>query len=79
MADRVREVAATEFKAHCLQLMDQVQQSRAEIIVTKHGRAVARLVPMDEAPTEVFGLLAGTVQAADDLTAPIDSAWEADA
>jgi prevent-host-death family protein len=79
MHGKVREVPASEFKAHCLQLMDQVEQTRAEIVVTKHGRPVARLVPIDEAAAEPFGFLAGTVQASDDLVAPIEDSWEADA
>ena len=76
---RVREVAATEFKTHCLRLMDEVEQTRGEVVVTRHGRPVARLVPHDDSPPELFGLLRETVHAADDLTAPTGEDWEADA
>ena len=40
------EMAAGQFKAHCLKLMDEVQKFHKEIIITKHGKAVARLVPI---------------------------------
>ena len=76
---KLKEVPATEFKANCLRLMDQVETMRAEFVVTRHGKPVARLVPYDDAPPSLFGMLAGTVQAADDLIDPTVEVWDADA
>ena len=45
------EIAASEFKARCLAVLDTVAETRAEYVVTKHGRPVARLVPLDERPS----------------------------
>jgi prevent-host-death family protein len=45
-----RTVAATNFKAHCLALLDQVSEKRITLVVTKRGRAVARIVPVDTDP-----------------------------
>lgn len=45
-----RTVPATTFKATCLRLLDEVERTRTTIVVSKHGRAVARLVPIDEEP-----------------------------
>jgi prevent-host-death family protein len=73
------ELPATEFKAKCLAYLDQVAQTHAPITLTKHGRPVARLVPMDEAEPVLFGRLAGTVQVRGDLVVPIDETWAADA
>lgn len=42
------EIGASEFKARCLALLDRVAESRAEYLVTKRGRPVARVVPVDE-------------------------------
>ncbi len=39
------EMTATEFKAKCLKLIDQVGESGEPIVISKHGRPVARLVP----------------------------------
>jgi prevent-host-death family protein len=72
------DLPATEFKAKCLAYLDQVAQTHAPITLTKHGRPVARLVPMDDVEPVLFGRLAGTVQIRDDLFAPIDETWEAD-
>ncbi len=72
------ELPATEFKAKCLAYLDQVAQTRAEITLTKHGRPVARLMPVEEGEPVLFGRLAGTVQVRGDLLAPIGETWEAD-
>jgi prevent-host-death family protein len=42
------KITATDFKAKCLQLLDQVQRTGADLVITKRGRSVARLVPMAE-------------------------------
>ncbi len=76
---RGRRVAATEFKAHCLELLDRVRQTREEITVTKHGKPVAKLVPLSEKTSRVFGCLEGTVTRYGDLIGPIDERWTADA
>ncbi len=41
-------IQASEFKARCLALLDDVARHRTEIVVTKHGRPVARVVPVGE-------------------------------
>ncbi len=48
MADRV--IMASRFKAECLAILDQVDELKIFVTVTKHGRPVARLVPLDESP-----------------------------
>lgn len=73
------EIAAAAFKARCLKLMDEVQATREPIVVTKKGRPVAKLVPADEAPRDVFGCLEGTVEIVGDVEAPVEPAesWTA--
>ncbi len=44
-----REVQASTFKSTCLALLDEVAENRSTIVVTKHGKPVARLVPLDDA------------------------------
>ncbi len=73
------QIAAGQFKAQCLQLMDQVQQSREEIVITKHGKPVAKLVPVDESESRsVLGYLRGTVEIVGDIVSPLEEEWEAD-
>ena len=71
------QIGAGQFKAQCLQLMDQVQQSRKEIVITKHGKPVAKLVPVEEsAAPSVFGYLQGTVEIVGDIVSPLEEDWE---
>jgi len=56
-----RQIAAGEFKAKCLHLLDEVRQSRNEIVITKRGRAVANLVPV--APDRSRARAAAAVEA----------------
>jgi prevent-host-death family protein len=41
----MREITATQFKARCLRLLDEVAETGEPLVITKHGRAVARLEP----------------------------------
>jgi prevent-host-death family protein len=72
------QIAAGEFKAKCLHLLDEVQRSRKEILITKRGRPVARLLPVDQQPPHIFGRMKGSVQILGDLIAPIDEKWSVD-
>ena len=72
------QIAAGEFKAKCLHLLDEVQRSRQEILITKRGRPVARLLPVDQQPPPILGRMKGSVQILGDLIAPIDEKWSVD-
>ena len=73
------EMPAGEFKARCLQLMDEVAETGREVVITKRGRPVARLVPIADAPVrDVFGCMRGTVKVVGDIVAPLEEPWEAD-
>ena len=72
-----REIPAGEFKAKCLALLDEVRDSGEEIVVTKRGKAVARVVPIEKPEWQT---LAGTLLwQADDIITPLENEWEADA
>lgn len=70
-------VPASDFKAHCLQYMDTVQQKRKTIVITKHGVPVAKLVPYEEDIPELFGRMEGTGVICGDIIEPLDTEWEA--
>ena len=72
-----RTIKASEFKAKCLKLMDEVAESGEEIVITKHGRPVSRLVPFRERPEESLGHRPRHHQIHGDITEPIDVEWEA--
>lgn len=70
-------IPAGKFKAQCLQLMDEVKEKHLSFVITKHGKPVAMLVPVDETPKDAFGCLKGTVTIRGDILEPINSSWEA--
>jgi prevent-host-death family protein len=70
------EIAAGQFKAQCLQLMDRVKQTHEEIVITKHGRPVAKLVPVEERGSSFIGYMRGSVVVSGDIIAPVDEDWE---
>jgi prevent-host-death family protein len=77
-----RYVAAAEFKANCLRLIDEVAQQRQPIIITKRGKPAAKLMPMEEeeGPVDLFGYMAGTAKICGDIVSPIeDVEWTGDA
>jgi len=73
------EMPAGEFKAKCLRLMDQVRQTGQEIVITKRGKPVAKLVPVAErkAPP-LSGSMAGTVKITGDIVGPFHEEWDFD-
>lgn len=72
-------IPASKFKAQCLMLMDRVAASRRAIVITKRGRPVAKLVPVEPTPPiSLFGCMKGTVISRDDLLAT-NERWEVDA
>ena len=49
-ATNVRTITMSEFKANCLELLDEIDETGAELVITKNGRPVSRLVPYREQP-----------------------------
>jgi prevent-host-death family protein len=45
----MKTVAAGKFKDLCLQMLDDVAENRVPVLITKRGRAVAKLVPVSAA------------------------------
>ena len=71
-------IPAGEFKAKCLKIMDEVQASNQPIVITKHGKAVAKLVPIENTFAESFGCMQGMISINDDIVKPIDVEWDAE-
>ena len=68
----MRTIAAGEFKAKCLQIMDEVASEREPVLITKRGRPVARLVPIDPVYS-ILGCMAGRMEIVGDIT---ESPWD---
>lgn len=72
-------IPAGEFKSHCLKLMDEVKERHTSFVITKRGKPIAKLVPIDDTPAPLFGYLKGRVSIEGDIIAPTGEAWNADA
>jgi prevent-host-death family protein len=72
-------IAAGQFKARCLALIDQVSRTHQVIIITKRGKPVARLVPLEEEkPRNLYGFFAGHVVEEGDIVSPTGEDWSAE-
>ncbi len=73
-----RSIKASEFKAKCLKLMDDVAESGEELIITKYGRPTARLLPFRRGFEDWFGADRDRIKILGDIISPIDVEWEAE-
>jgi prevent-host-death family protein len=75
----MKTMPAGEFKARCLRVMEEVRKYRTPVVITKKGRQVAKLVPVDAPAADVFGCMANTARIVGDIEAPVfdAEAWEA--
>ena len=75
MAIMVRSIPAGEFKARCLAVLDRVGRTGEAVIVTKRGRPVAKVVPVERPGSAT---LKGSVTFHGDVVGPILDDWEVD-
>ncbi len=72
----MKKMAAGAFKANCLAVMDDVQAKREAVLITKHGKPVAKLVPAEPQVDDIFGFLRGKVMITGDVVSPALSGRE---
>ena len=73
-----RIIKASEFKAKCLAVLDEVERTRQPVVITKRGKPVAELVPHKPAKKQsAWGVLKDELFIEGDIISPIDVEWEA--
>jgi prevent-host-death family protein len=72
-----RVIKASEFKAKCLALMDEVERTGEPVVITKNGKPVAELAPHRPSRPNALGLLKDRLAITGDIISPIDVEWEA--
>ena len=72
----VRSITASEFRAKCLALMDEVAETGEEIVITKRGNPVARLSAYRVRPKTLYGKYRGQIKIHGDLDETVDEGWE---
>lgn len=71
------ELNASSFKAKCLRLLDLVNEDQIDIVITKRGKPVARLVAYEpREPMPLLGRLAGAGKTVEDITLPTQEEWD---
>jgi len=74
----MKQIAAGDFKARCLNLMEGVNKTKEPLLITKRGRPVAKLVPVESDNPSLMGRLEGIVRITGDIESPIEppEAWD---
>jgi prevent-host-death family protein len=67
---KIKKMAAGEFKTKCLAVMDEVQAKRVTVVITKRGKPVAKLVPVETKRDDLFGLYKGKITIVGDVVSP---------
>ncbi len=75
----MKTMAAGEFKAKCLKVMDRVQKTREPVVITKRGKPVVKLIPAEKRTDDIFGCLKGIMKITGDIESPVVPLedWEA--
>jgi prevent-host-death family protein len=74
----LKTITASEFRRNCLKVLDEVRTTRESVVITKNGRPVLKLVPMDNEAKGFLGCLAGVIEIVGDIESPVEppEAWE---
>ena len=73
-----KTIKASEFKAKCLKLMDQVASSGQELVITKNHKPIAKLTPYRQRPETLLGVDEGKIEITGDIVSPVETDWEAE-
>ena len=71
------KTAISQFKAHCLELIEKLQTDGQPIIITKRGKPVAKVMPFNNEKVSLLGILKHKAEIKGDIMAPIDVKWDA--
>ena len=66
----MKKMAAGAFKTNCLAVMDEVQAKHETVVITKHGKPVAKLVPVITDTDEIYNFLDGKGAVTGDVVSP---------
>ncbi len=75
----MKEVAVSEFKAKCLGLLDLVQKTKQPLRITRHGKAIAEVVPPSQSSqANWIGSMKDVIETSGDIVSPANESgdWE---
>lgn len=74
----MKTITASEFKAKCLRIIDEVAETGESVLVTKNGKPIAELVTAKQRPKGIFGSMRGTGHLTEDIDLiDFSDEWEA--
>jgi len=73
----MRTIKASEFKAKCLKIMEEVAATGEAVLITKNGVPITQLIPARRRPETLFGALKGSASIDGDIVGPVDTRWDA--
>jgi prevent-host-death family protein len=76
MPMKTKTIPAGAFKARCLAIMDEVASKRESVVITKRGKPVAKLVPVEKEKDDIFGFFKGKGKILGDIVSPAFSPEE---
>jgi antitoxin (DNA-binding transcriptional repressor) of toxin-antitoxin stability system len=72
------KIAISQFKSHCLEIIEKLQTNGQSIIITKRDKAVAKVLPIDNKKVSLFGMLKNKAEIKANILEPIDETWNAE-
>ena len=78
MNQDTNQIGAGEFKTHCLKLIDRVNQTKQPITITKRGKPMAKLTPIEDETYSLFGCVQNTVEIKGDIVEGTGEIWSVD-
>lgn len=77
---KTKTMPAGVFKAKCLAVMDEVHSKCESVIITKHGKPIAKLVPIESRRDDIFGFMRRKGKIVGDIVSPVIplEEWEKD-
>ncbi len=67
----MKTMPAGKFKIHCLRVMDEVQAKRETVVITKYGKPVAKIVPVEQKSDDIYNFMKGKVKITGDIVGPV--------
>jgi antitoxin (DNA-binding transcriptional repressor) of toxin-antitoxin stability system len=72
------KIAISQFKSHCLEIIEKLQSNGQSVIITKRDKAVAKVLPIDNKKVSLFGMLKNKAEIKANILEPIDEKWDAE-
>lgn len=74
----IKKIAISQFKSHCLELIEKLQTDHQSIVITKRDKPIAKVIPFDNKKTSLFGILKDKAEIKGNIIEGINEKWEAD-